>query len=250
MKIRLFGERPWKLWKLAWEKRHNKVAFTSYIGGFLLVLIGLPYIAINHVSGTLARSAFNPEIPLDQSIPYVPVLNLAYVSFYVYYVVIPLLAQTEMERKCAIVFSQRLFIITLPVFLMFLLLPVEVDLRSQVEGDDVFTSILLILHGVDQPYNAWPSLHIAHSLCVVLATPLVFKLRRTPVICLWIAWLLLTISTMTSQQHYIFDVGTGAIYGLIAHFGFIKPTIMRCKSKELDDAFEQFQANNVETTSG
>lgn len=166
-------------------------------------------------------------------------MNIAYFSFYIYYVLIPLLARTEVQKKCAIVFSQRLFVVTLPVFLVFLLLPVEVDLRSEVAGDDILTTLLSLIHGVDQPYNAWPSLHVGHSLCVVLSVPLVYNLNKFSHATLWIAWLLLSISTMTTQQHYLFDVITGILFALVVHYKFIRPVITKCIEGAYDDAFQQ-----------
>ena len=177
-------------------------------------------------------------------------MNIAYFSFYIYYVLIPLLARTEVQRKCAIIFSQRLFVVTLPVFLMFLLLPVEVDLRSEVEGEDIFTTLLSLIHGVDQPYNAWPSLHVGHSLCIVLSVPLVYNINKFAHAALWIAWLLLSISTMTTQQHYLFDVITGILFALLAHYKFMRPVVTKCIQGEYDDAFQDLYANSVETTSG
>ena len=162
------------MWRFVWIHREQGILLPSFIGGLFLLAIGIPYGITNRVSEFIGWTAFDPELPLDSSIPYIPVMNIAYFSFYIYYVLIPLLARTEVQRKCAIIFSQRLFVVTLPVFLMFLLLPVEVDLRSEVEGEDIFTTLLSLIHGVDQPYNAWPSLHVGHSLCVVLSVPLVY----------------------------------------------------------------------------
>ncbi|MGA0380507.1 MAG: phosphatase PAP2 family protein, partial [Candidatus Poseidoniaceae archaeon] len=139
---------------------------------------------------------------------------------------------------CAILFSQRLFIATLPVFFIFLFLPVEVDLRSDVKGDDVFTTLLTFVHGVDQPYNAWPSLHVAHSLAVVLCVPLVFKINKFALAMLWIAWMLLVLSTMTTQQHYLFDVITGIMYSLIVYRSWLRPVLAECIAGAYDDSFQ------------
>ena len=238
------------MWRFVWIHREQGILLPSFIGGLFLLAIGIPYGITNRVSEFIGWTAFDPELPLDSSIPYIPVMNIAYFSFYIYYVFIPLLARTEVQRKCAIIFSQRLFVVTLPVFLMFLLLPVEVDLRSEVEGEDIFTTLLSLIHGVDQPYNAWPSLHVGHSLCVVLSVPLVYNINKFAHAALWIAWLLLSISTMTTQQHYLFDVITGILFALLAHYKFIRPVVTKCIQGEYDDAFQELYANSVETTSG
>ena len=204
----------------------------------------------NRISEFIGWTAFNPSTGIDDSISYIPILNVAYFSFYAYYVLIPFFAKTDLQKKCAIVFTQRLFLVTIPIFFIFLFLPVEVDLRNEVQGNGVLTTLLNLVHNVDQPYNAWPSLHVGHSLCVVLSVPLIYNVRRGIYLSLWIAWFFLAFSTMTTQQHYFFDVATGILFACIAHYRWIKPSIERCIAKELDDAFEQLQANNVDTTSG
>ena len=250
MKSSLSSPHPWSIWKYAWKNRNNRLVFASFFGGFFLVSIGIPYGITNRISEFFDWTLFDPSFAIDDSIAYIPFLNLAYFSFYAYYVLIPFFASTEGQRKAAIIFSQRMFVATIPVFFIFLLAPVEVSIRTEVEGDDVLTSMLSLIHIVDQPYNAWPSLHVGHSLCVVLCVPLIYNVHRVAYVSLWFAWILLTLSTMTTQQHYLFDVLTGILFALIAHYRFIKPSVEQCNANEFDEAFEHLQANKPETSSG
>ena len=250
MKRSLFSLRPWSMWKYAWTNRNNRHVFTSYFAILSLASFGIPYGITNRISEFLDWTLFDPSLAIDDSIPYIPLLNLAYFSFYAYYVLIPFFASTEGQRKAAIVFSQRMFVATIPVFFIFLFAPVEVSIRTEVEGTDILTSMLSLIHIVDQPYNAWPSLHVGHSLCVVLCVPLIYNVHRVAYVSLWVAWLLLALSTMTTQQHYLFDVLTGILFALIAHYRFIKPAVEQCNANEFDEAFEHLQANKPETSSG
>ncbi|MBP66781.1 MAG: hypothetical protein CMA67_05945 [Euryarchaeota archaeon] len=240
MKSKLFNSKPWRLWKPAWNIRNRNLLFTSYIGVFFLLFMGISYGLINRFSSELGRTAFDPQLSFDDAIPYIAILNLAYFSFYSYYVLIPFFANNEMQQKCAIVFSQQLFVATIPAFFIFLLFPVEVDLRSDVVGDDVLTYLLTLIHNVDQAYNAWPSLHVAHSLCVVLSVPIIVQTNRVYLALLWFGWILLTVSAMTTQQHYLFDVITGIVYGLFVHSLLIRPAITKCLRNEFDQTFEEF----------
>ena len=234
MKRSLFDPRPWRMWNLVWKKRGNTIHFTMLIGLFFSIAMVIPYTITNRITQFIGWTVFDPKLSIDESIPYIPLLNLAYISYYAYYILIPFFARNETQQKCAIMFSQRLYICTIPVFLIFLLLPVEVDLRIDVKGDDVLTSLLTLVHSVDQPYNAWPSLHVTHSLCVVLSVPLIFNLSKYAHVSLWVAWVLLTISTMTTQQHYLFDVVTGMIYAVTVHQLFIRPVLSDCKAGAYD----------------
>ena len=250
MKSSLFSPRPWSIWKYAWKIRENRLVFASFFGVFFLVSIGIPYGITNRISDFFDWNLFDPSLAIDDSIPYLPLLNVAYFTFYAYYVLIPFFASTEGQKKAAVVFSQRMFVATIPVFFIFLFAPVEVGIRAEVEGNDILTSMLSLIHIVDQPYNAWPSLHVGHSLCVVLCVPLIYNVHRISYVSLWCAWILLTLSTMTTQQHYLFDVLTGILFALIAHYRFIKPAVKQCNANEFDEAFEHLQANIVETSSG
>ncbi|MBF14093.1 MAG: hypothetical protein CMA97_01070 [Euryarchaeota archaeon] len=248
--LRLFESSPWNQWKHLWRIRQNRIMFTISIGLIFFVLVGIPYHIANQINSYREWIAFDPMLNIDAITPYIPILNLGYFSFYLYYVLIPFFAREEIQRKLAIVFTQRLVVATLPVFVLFILFPVQVDMRDSIQGDDLLTTLLSLIHSIDEPYNAWPSLHIVHSLCVVLAVPLVFKISKLNHTLLWIAWLILGYSTMTTQQHYLFDIITGIIYALIIHFSLIKPVIKRTIQGEFDERFQSFQANNEDTTSG
>ena len=204
----------------------------------------------NRISEFFDWTLFDPSLTIDDSITYIPLLNLAYFSFYAYYVLIPFFASTERQKKATIIFSQRMFVAAIQFSSSSLFAPVEVSIRTEVAGNDVLTSMLSLIHFVDQPYNAWPSLHVGHSLCVVLCVPLIYNVHRVAYVSLWCAWILLTLSTMTTQQHYLFDVITGILFALIAHYRFIKPAVEQCNANEFDDAFEHLQANKPETSSG
>lgn len=238
MRSKVLDPTPWKMWNRIWNMRSNRIVFAALIGGFFLLAIGIPYAITNRISQSVGWTAFDPKLSIDDSITYIPWMNLAYFSFYAYYILIPFFARNEVQQKCAILFSQRLFTATLPVFFIFLILPVEVDLRSEVKGDDVLTTLLTLVHGIDQPYNAWPSLHVAHSLAVVLCVPMVFNINKFAHAMLWFAWVLLVSSTMTTQQHYLFDVITGIMYALIVYRSWLRPVLAECIAGAYDDCFQ------------
>ena len=79
------------------------------------------------------------------------------------------------------------------------------------------------IHFSDNPWNAWPSLHIVHSyLLARLMT--VWAIRRAEassawnafIVVLWIEWALLCISILTTKQHYLFDLVTGIAVAQLA----------------------------------
>jgi membrane-associated phospholipid phosphatase len=115
-------------------------------------------------------------------------------------------------------------------FAIFLVFPVEVDLRHQVvHSNDGFAPLFAALHAIDTPYNAWPSLHVLQSLLVVLTVQgwLANDGALRPLLrgMLWTAWALLTVSTLLVKQHYIFDAVTALVIGAVLWRLWFKPVI-------------------------
>lgn len=72
----------------------------------------------------------------------------------------------------------------------------------------------LLLHALthfDRPFNEAPSLHIA--LLVILWTLYVKHARRSTRSLLHVWFLLIGVSVLTTYQHHLFDVPTGALLG-------------------------------------
>ena len=129
---------------------------------------------------------------------------------------------------------QTLIMVTAFCCAIFLLLPAEIDMRDQIDWDSLNGwehALFEFIHFSDNPWNAWPSLHIVHSyLLARLMT--VWASRRAAessawnlfLVVLWVEWVLLCISILTTKQHYLFDLVTGIA---VAQFAWMatKPTL-------------------------
>ena len=60
------------------EPSRKGILFPSFIGGFFLLAIGIPYGITNRVAEFIGWTAFDPELSLDSSISYIPIMNVAY----------------------------------------------------------------------------------------------------------------------------------------------------------------------------
>ncbi|MBL4818663.1 MAG: phosphatase PAP2 family protein [Deltaproteobacteria bacterium] len=79
--------------------------------------------------------------------------------------------------------------------------------RSHMNGHGVSKGVLKFLHWVDLPTNCFPSLHVAIMILIA------FYLHKESKAWGWFTWiltLLVSISTMTTKQHYFVDVLGGA----------------------------------------
>ena len=131
MKSSLFSPRPWIMWKYAWRKRSNRLIFSSFFGVFFLVSIGIPYGITNRISEFFDWTLFDPSLTIDDSIP-TSHCSIWRTSPSMHIMSDPFLHQLKAKER-QIIFSQRMFVATIPVFFIFLFAPVEVSIRTEVE---------------------------------------------------------------------------------------------------------------------
>ena len=115
-------------------------------------------------------------------------------------------------------------------FAMFLIFPVEIELRSQAQGaEGLFGFLMTTLHEADTPYNAWPSIHVLLSILVVMFVRYVSLEEgtwNTPLaVVVWISCALLVASTALIKQHYVFDGISGIALAFGLWYGWIRPAL-------------------------
>jgi hypothetical protein len=198
----------------------------------LFVAMALPYTLINHLMNAISWSAFDPVTSMDEKIPFIAWTFIIYASLYLYY---PSAAWFGRKNDATVremfAFHQCLFILTWIICLIFIFLPTEIHIRDhipfEVRSGEGFWGFWYgdFMHSTDNPWNAWPSLHVVQSLLIVLI------LRRWKIIYgikeafVWGAWVGLCISILTTKQHFIFDLLTGVLVALIAWFWFFIPAL-------------------------
>ncbi|HIF40023.1 MAG TPA: hypothetical protein EYQ74_02845 [Planctomycetes bacterium] len=204
----------WKEWRLRWTL-------------FLPFALAMPtaYYLIVHWVGGRDHVVWDPTLPLDRLLPAVPLAILPYLTHFLYYPATVLCSpEGESGTSALIGLLQTLIWVALVSFAVFLLLPAKVDLRDQLEVPletcgPFLRAAFARLHGADPPYNAWPSLHVSHTLIAVLYMQH-HQPRRALRGLLWIAWVFLAVSILLTKQHLIFDAVTGIALGATAwHWG-------------------------------
>ena len=149
-------------------------------------------------------------------------------ALYLYYpVTLTCCPKDDRSRLELIAGVQMLSVATLFCTIIFLILPAEIDMRDQIpidvlEGDSLYSNLFNLMHSMDEPWNAWPSLHIAHSYFLTRAISRWMRIRYSEsqlskifIAIIWIEFFLLSISIMTTKQHYVWDLFTGIIVGVI-----------------------------------
>lgn len=198
-------------------------------------MVAVPYFSTNNIASMYLDTVWDPEIGMDREFPVVNWMILPYTLLYLFYPATLLLCPSDDRGHAELaVGMQTLIMVTAFCCVIFLLLPAEIDMRDQIDWDSLngWESVLFeFIHFSDNPWNAWPSLHIVHSyLLARLMT--VWASRRAAessawnlfLVVLWIEWVLLCISILTTKQHYLFDLVTGIAVAQLAWMA-TKPTL-------------------------
>ena len=239
-------KRPWSIWKSHWESRDTMKIFWYTIVA-LLIFMALPYSITNQIMGYIDRSVMDPILPIDTMVPYIGWSFIIYLTLYLYY---PAAAwfgrENDVQIREMFAFHQALFVMTWAVNLIFIIFPTEVYIREQIPSDvlagEGFWGFWFgdIMHNTDQPYNAWPSLHVVQSLMIVLLLRRWGSISGIKEVFVWIAWVALCISVMTTKQHFFWDLITGVITGLACWYWMCIPAI---KASSNDEWLEMFSSD-------
>lgn len=227
----------WKSWAPLWRRRNDWNGYFFPVGTvFSLSLLLSPYLLTNMIAPSWAIAHWDPKTLftlengtyLDHTIPFVDWSILIYYTIFAFYVVLPFSApKTDVGRSELLVAVQFIAISSWLAYLIFLFLPAEVDLRNQAQAAQANPNWTDPLYGwfywLDRPYNAWPSLHVTQTFLAAIAISRWWKARglHLRIVVMWILWVALTISTLTTKQHFLWDALSGLVLGLLTWwFGF------------------------------
>lgn len=170
------------------------------------------------IFGYLPINAFNKargvyhilDLPGEEGIPFVSVFILGYLLVYGSIVWIYWLVPSwEIFKKVAWAF----FWVTTAHYLVFLLFPVKMIWRPEITDPQNFFELLSQgFFYLDEPFNCFPSLHVAYpTLAAVFAWRYFSRFRRW----FFLMALLTAVSVVLIKQHYILDAVGGVATALL-----------------------------------
>lgn len=144
-------------------------------------------------------------LPIDAAIPMWTALSvpyLLYIPFLFFTAVHGVMATKDWKRV-----GSSIVIVQLVACAIYYFYQTHVP-RPAVTGTDVFSDLVRFIYASDQPYNTFPSLHVAHS------TVCLYWWRR-----LYPKWFpaafvltaLIYVATVSLKQHYVVDIPSGAL---------------------------------------
>ena len=241
-----WGCRPWKVWRSHWNNKTKLGGYRLPIALICAIIIscGLGYLAINNLAAWRDWQAFSPQTKLDGMIPFIPWMIVPYATLYLYYPMAAILGmKDEATQRENVIFHQIIILLTCVIFGIFLLMPAEVTIRSEVfEAKLGFWQTWYdLLHVVDSPWNAWPSLHIVQSLLVVLVINRWYSKHKNNflIYVLWALWFLLALSILTIKQHFVWDLISGIGVAVISWKFWLLPALDSCQSESLTTCFKE-----------
>ena len=178
-----------------------------------LIPLGLLFVFAYGATNVLAVSGEPITLAMDweKGIPFVPNAIWVYVSIFLVFW-LPLIV---LEREGITWLMKRYVVVTLTACGLFLVIPTAVGFERL--DSSVLPSAYAFLHGLDAPYNAAPSLHVAYAVLILgtCARSLAGASRAAT-----ITWLVvLAASTWLTRQHQFADILAGALLGGLSSLG-------------------------------
>ncbi len=87
--------------------------------------------------------------------------------------------------------------------------------RPPVPGADLFSQLVRIIYGIDQPYNAFPSIHVLVTYALMQGAAKTRSLKKAAKAAIWgVGWLII-LSTVMVKQHVVADILGGIALALL-----------------------------------
>jgi membrane-associated phospholipid phosphatase/protein-tyrosine phosphatase len=150
----------------------------------------------------------------EKYIPFLPWTVIPYLSSGIFFIAVFFFCKTEEQLS---VLSKRILFIIAVAGICYFLYPLKFSLIKSGTSDTFFKWFFQFIEITDSPYNEAPSLHIAFAF-VFWSVFRVYKTKWRTVLAIW--FVLLGLATLTTYQHHLLDVITGAILAQISFIVF------------------------------
>lgn len=188
------------------------------VGWMVFLSAALLYLMSNHFHLTPPR--YLPTTWIDENTPFIPWTIWFYVSEWVFFAYTYLVIK-KVENTNKYLYS--FFVMQLIAGIIFIIWPTTYPRHLYplpTEGVDFLTlAVFNQIRGLDTPANCCPSLHV--STVYLLALIFLEEQReKFGFVMIWAT--LISLSTLTTKQHYLVDVVTGFIFALVCYWVFFK----------------------------
>ena len=196
-----------------WDGVRSHWRLKVWLSVAMTAAFGVLYLSAQRFPIGAVRPA--PETPLDAWIPWMPAAVYLYASLLLFQAILP---WSMRDAGALIVYCRTLLLVTLAAAIVFVLVPTVCPRPADAGEANAFYRGML---RVDNPLNAFPSLHAAFAVYSALGCGRVFagSRRRTVTLALLWAWAAAILAaTLLTKQHVILDIVAG---GALGWFGYL-----------------------------
>ncbi len=179
----------------------------------------------------------NIEFGIDRLIPFLPGTVSSYLICYLFWVVNYIICARKDRIECARFLGADILAKTV-CFVFYILLPTT-NVRPEIVGTTIWDEIMSVLYLIDMPSNLFPSIHCLVSwLCYV-------GVRGKSHIPKWyqvfscLMAIAVFISTLTTKQHVVIDVISGALLAEVCYWVMGKVV----KIRKIEDRLKSISNN-------
>ncbi|WP_425806604.1 phosphatase PAP2 family protein [Desulfitobacterium sp. Sab5] len=173
----------------------------------LIPFIDLFYGPLNHVKGDV----YSLVTVLDQHIPFIKYFIAPYLAWYfLMFVVLAWFMKHDYE-----LYIQSIFSICVGLLLSFMVYAVFQTTvpRPVILGQDLFSRLTRFMYGMDNPYNAFPSIHVMTAYIIFIASSKAKGYGKKAMLASQTLSVLVILSTVFLKQHTLMDVFGGILLG-------------------------------------
>lgn len=181
---------------------------------FALTLCTFVFIIVYNLSTWYASSQHNvPSLTFEfeRYIPFLPLSIIPYMASGVFFCLVFFLCKDKYQLK---ILTWRMLFVIMISGIIFVTVPLRFSWTKPEVSDSILKLLFYFLKAADSPFNQSPSLHITFAFIFWSVFRDLSKWR-----VFFMIWLVLVgISTLTTYQHHLIDILSGAI---LAHLSFI-----------------------------
>ncbi len=154
---------------------------------------------------------------IDNAVPFEKIYIIPYLSWFAYFIGI-LFYFAVVDGKCYFRLLMSIVAGNLICYIFYYFYPTTVP-RPDVFGDDVLTKLVQLTYGRDNPFNCFPSIHVLNAL---LCAMFLCKYNKKIFVRAFAVsgCVLISLSTLYVKQHYMPDVVSAAILGIVMYIMF------------------------------
>lgn len=171
----------------------------------IIPVLNIFYVILNNPT----REVNNLVTFIDQNTPLIKIFVIPYLIWYPF-IIITMLYLCIKDRS--VYFKTLLsYVIGLIVCYMTYLVFQTTVPRPNLLGDDLFTKLLGMVYNADQPFNAFPSIHVLSSFLMMKAISMSIIKNRINQFIIHSNSIIIILSTLFVKQHVILDVISGIL---------------------------------------